>query len=181
MTIGHLMEMIVGRHGAETGQTFKTQPFSKFDIKKEYFEVMYDPHTGRKIQTRIFMGVIVYQKLKHMVSDKMSARGGVGKYDIMSRQPVEGRSRGGGQRSGEMERDAMVAHGATAFLQDRLFFNSDPFEAPVCKRCGILARSEVLPCKWCKEKSDVAMIKMPYSFKLLLSELASMNNISRTK
>lgn len=180
MTVGHLMEMSMGRQGAERGETYDTVPFSAFLPKREYHDVLYDPFTGRKLQARVYMGCIMYQKLKHMVSDKCQSRA-QGRHDILTRQPVEGRSRDGGQRTGEMERDAIVAHGASAYLQDRLYINSDPFQVPLCKRCGVIAQSETLPCRWCKDHSRVEMVKYPYSFKLLIRELMSMNIVVRTK
>ncbi|PHT37337.1 DNA-directed RNA polymerase III subunit RPC2 [Capsicum baccatum] len=100
-------------------------------------DFIYSGITGMPLQAYIFMGPIYYQKLKHMVLDKMHARGS-GPRVMMTRQPTEGRSRNGGLRVGEMERDCLIAYGASKLIYERLMISSDPFEVQVCRKCGLL-------------------------------------------
>lgn len=126
------------------------------------FETMYNGHTGRRLTSMIFLGPTYYQRLKHMVDDKIHSRGR-GPVQILTRQPAEGRSRDGGLRFGEMERDCMIAHGAAHFLKERLFDQSDAYRIHVCERCGLIAianlKKNSFECRGCKNKTDIVQVK----------------------
>jgi DNA-directed RNA polymerase II subunit RPB2 len=133
-----------------------------------FWQVLYNGRTGRKLNAQMFVGPTYYQRLKHMVADKMHSRAR-GPVQILTRQPVEGRSRDGGLRFGEMERDCFIAHGAARFLQERMFDQSDPYSVHVCERCGLMATSS--GCNGCGPDARVLRIKIPYAAKLLFQEL----------
>ena len=138
--------------------------------------------TGEPLEAYIFMGPVYYQKLKHMVLDKMHARAR-GPRVVLTRQPTEGRSRDGGLRLGEMERDCLIAYGASGMILERLMISSDQFEVHVCKKCGLLGyyHNELKTgmCSVCKVGDHVVSLKVPYACKLLFQELQSMNIIPR--
>ena len=125
------------------------------------FETMYNGHTGRRLTAMIFLGPTYYQRLKHMVDDKIHSRGR-GPVQILTRQPAEGRSRDGGLRFGEMERDCMIAHGAAHFLKERLFDQSDAYRIHVCEKCGLIAianlKKNSFECRGCKNKTDIVQV-----------------------
>lgn len=127
------------------------------------FETMYNGHTGRRLSAMIFLGPTYYQRLKHMVDDKIHSRGR-GPVQILTRQPAEGRSRDGGLRFGEMERDCMIAHGAAHFLKERLFDQSDAYRVHVCERCGLIAianlKKNSFECRGCKNKTDIVQVSL---------------------
>jgi len=133
-------------------------------------EVLYNGMTGEPMGS-FFIGPVYYQRLKHLVSDKMHARA-TGPVTTLTRQPLEGRSRDGGLRFGEMERDCMIAHGASKFLQERLFEQSDKYSVTICRKCGNFA-TNTQECKAC-ETDKVASVKLPYVSKLLIQELNAM-------
>ena len=135
--------------------------------------------TGEVLQAYIFFGPIYYQKLKHMVMDKMHARS-KGPRATLTRQPTEGRSRDGGLRVGEMERDCLIGHGASSLLIERLLYSSDVYDVQVCSKCGITGAWHGY-CAYCKERSGVVTVKMPYACKLLFQELMSMNVVPRVQ
>lgn len=111
----------------------------------------------------IFLGPTYYQRLKHMVDDKIHSRGR-GPVQILTRQPAEGRSRDGGLRFGEMERDCMIAHGAAHFLKERLFDQSDAYRVHVCEKCGLIAianlKKNSFECRGCKNKTDIVQVSI---------------------
>ncbi|KAG5220059.1 DNA-dependent RNA polymerase II [Salix suchowensis] len=132
MTIGHLVECLLSKVATLIGNEGDATPFT--DLTKGYqsrgLEVMYHGHTGRKLQAQVYLGPTYYQRLKHMVDDKIHSRAR-GPVQILTRQPVEGRSRDGGLRFGEMERDCMISHGIAGFLKERLFEASDAYRLHV--------------------------------------------------
>ncbi|CAG8780174.1 24893_t:CDS:2, partial [Gigaspora rosea] len=142
------------------------------------FEVMYNGHTGRKLAAQVFLGPTYYQRLKHMVDDKIHSRAR-GPVQILTRQPVEGRSRDGGLRFGEMERDCMISHGVAMFLKERLFDASDAYRIHICDICGLMAianlKKNTFECKACKNTTQISQVQIPYACKLLFQELMAMN------
>jgi DNA-directed RNA polymerase II subunit RPB2 len=195
MTIAHLMETLLGRAGCELGFLGDATPFNaamtvdkiaallqESGVEPHSNEVLYCGYTGKQMPTSIFMGPIFYQRLKHMVNDKIHSRA-KGPLVMLTRQPAEGRAREGGLRFGEMERDCMVAHGASAFLKERMMEASDNFEVHVCKGCGLIAVANkarnVWKCTGCGNKTEFSQIRIPYAYKLFLQELESMNISSR--
>jgi DNA-directed RNA polymerase II subunit RPB2 len=190
MTIGQLKETLLGKVLLELGLFGDGTSFGKLDIKdicKELQnvgyesmgnEVLYDGINGEQITSNIFIGPAFYQRLKHMVNDKQHSRS-IGPMVNLTRQPAEGRSRDGGLRYGEMEKDAMVAHGASKFNKGRLYDASDAFSAQVCKKCGLIAaynnEKHIHICKTCDNKTNFNRVEIPYACKLLFQELISMN------
>lgn len=124
----------------------------------------------------VFSLQVYYQKLKHMVQDKMHARAR-GPRAVLTRQPTEGRSKEGGLRLGEMERDCLIGYGASMMLVERLMISSDAFDVDVCNKCGLMAYSGW--CHSCRSSACVSTISMPYACKLLFQELQSMNIVPR--
>ncbi|KAF9596989.1 hypothetical protein IFM89_014703 [Coptis chinensis] len=144
MTIGKMIELLGGKAGVScgrfhygsafgepSGHADRVEAISETLVKNGFSysgkDFIYSGITGCPLQAYIFMGPIYYQKLKHMVLDKMHARAR-GPRVMLTRQPTEGRSRDGGLRLGEMERDCLIAYGASMLIFERLMISSDPFE-----------------------------------------------------
>ena len=190
MTIGQLKETLLGKVLVNLGLFGDGTSFGEYDIKdisKELLkvgfemngnELLYNGLTGEQIKSDIFIGPVFYQRLKHMVNDKQHSRS-IGPMVNFTHQPAEGRSRDGGLRFGEMERDAMVGHGASRFTKGRMYDCSDKYEVHVCRKCGIIAsyntERSIHFCKTCDNRSDFALVQIPYACKLLFQELATMN------
>eukprot|EP00917_Polyrhabdina_sp_WS-2016_P007527 GHVP01016885.1.p1 GENE.GHVP01016885.1~~GHVP01016885.1.p1 ORF type:complete len:1169 (+),score=208.31 GHVP01016885.1:1983-5489(+) len=184
MTVGKMIELIAGKsalldgnfkYGTAFGGT-PVKDIGEILISKGFHysgkEVLTSGITGELLQTYVFIGPLYYQKLKHMVQDKMHARGR-GPRETLTRQPTEGRAKEGGLRLGEMERDCLVAYGASNLLLERLMLSSDVFEACVCGGCGFLGYNGF--CSFCQTSQDVCTIKLPYACKLMFQELQAMN------
>ena len=190
MTIGQLKETVLGKVLVELGLFGDGTSFGQFDVKDicgELLKLGYEAHgnelmcnglTGEQLECNIFMGPVFYQRLKHMVNDKSHSRS-IGPMVNLTRQPAEGRSRDGGLRFGEMERDCMVSHGAARFTKGRIYDASDKYSVFTCKKCGLIAaynnEIHIHHCKTCDNRVDFAYVEIPYSCKLLFQELNTMN------
>ena len=143
---------------------------------------MYNGLTGEQFECSVFMGPVFYQRLKHMVADKQHSRS-IGPMVNLTRQPAEGRSRDGGLRFGEMERDCMISHGASIFTRERMYYVSDKYSVYVCKKCGIIAsyndKMHIHCCNTCENRVDFAYVELPYACKLLFQELTTMSIVPR--
>jgi len=189
MTVGQFIEALAGKVASVRGDFVDGTPFINerpTDLRKVLHtlgfhnsgrEVLYNGVTGEKLVADIYMGVIYYQKLHHMVADKMHARSR-GQVQMLTRQPTEGRARGGGLRFGEMERDCLIGHGAAVLLKNRLLDESDRCVMHVCENCGYIAyydqRQRRYVCSICGEDAAVSLVVVSYAFKLLLQELMSL-------
>ncbi len=194
MTISHLIEVLAGKVGALSGRfvdgtTFSSE--SESDLRKELRELgfrengtetMYNGITGELYVADIFIGNMYYLKLKHMVANKLHARAS-GRIQLLTRQPIEGRNKGGGLRLGEMEKDCFVAHGASLLLKER--FDSDRTVIYVCEECGMLAVVDEYRnkrfCSRCGSNVTITAVEISYAFKLLLDELKSLCVYPRLK
>tara|TARA_Y100000768_G_C23990469_1_gene692162 strand:+ start:820 stop:4338 length:3519 start_codon:yes stop_codon:yes gene_type:complete len=190
MTIAQLKETLLGKLLIELGLYGDGTSFGELDLKnigkklqENNFEstgneILYNAMTGEQIDTSIFIGPTYYQRLKHMVIDKIHSRA-IGPMVNLTRQPAEGRSRDGGLRFGEMERDCMISHGASLFTKERIYEVSDKYSAYTCNKCGLFApfnkEVNIHFCNICDNKTDFSYVKIPYSCKLLFQELISMN------
>ena len=189
MTVGQLIETIAGKVAALAGRSVDGTPFygeKVEDLQRELLllgypadgtEPMYDGRTGELIMTPVFIGIVYYQRLHHMVTDKIHARAR-GPVQLLTRQPTEGRAREGGLRFGEMERDCIIGHGAPILLRERLLENSDKTVIYVCEECGMIGwydrRRGKLVCPIHGDKGKLYPVTVSYAFKLLLQEMMSM-------
>ena len=195
MTIAQLMETLLGKVGCEVGALGDGTPFGsctvdglasllRDDLGMEPYgnEILYNGFTGRQMETNIFVGPVFYQRLRHCSADKMHSRAS-GPLVMLTRQPAEGRAREGGLRFGEMERDAVAAHGMAEFTKERLMECSDAFRCYSCKDCGGIAIANpvegIWACRGCGNTTNFSSIEIPYAYKLLLQELESMCISSR--
>jgi DNA-directed RNA polymerase subunit B len=190
MTVGQFMESLGGKAAALRGKVVDGSAFlgeklndikgfmEKYGFKYSGKEEMYDGRTGLKFPVEVYIGVVYYQKLHHMVADKIHSRAR-GQVQMLTKQPTEGRARGGGLRFGEMERDCLIAYGASMMLKDRLLEESDKAEVNVCERCGLLSYYDIKQrryiCRVCGDKAKISTVVIAYAFKLLLQEMMSLN------
>lgn len=191
MTIGQLMECIMGKACAHLGTHANATAFNgvtveqisdileKCGMERHGNEIMYNSRTGEQIHTEIFIGPTYYQRLKHMVCDKIHSRSGNGPIVLLTRQAAEGRARDGGLRLGEMEVECNWAHGIMHFLKERFMECADNYRVFVCKKCGFMANvnpeKNVFCCKNCKNINDFSELRIPYAMKLLTQEIQTMS------
>tara|TARA_B100001013_G_scaffold57140_1_gene29976 strand:- start:80 stop:3565 length:3486 start_codon:yes stop_codon:yes gene_type:complete len=190
MTIGHLLESLLGKIGCIKGTLIDATIFNNIKVEdignvlenlgfqKYGNETLYNGQTGEQLETELFFCPTFYQRLKHMVDDKVQSRTPEsGPIMKLTKQPVKGRSRGGGIRFGEMERDCILSHGAMSVINDRLLDSSDGTEISICPKCGLIPQfleNNKFYCKIC-DNYDMAKLTFPYAAKLLFQELMSMN------
>ena len=187
MTVGYLIELLAGKTAAVTGKIIDGTPFSgtpveqleaslkEFGFRYDGKETMYDGVTGKKLDVKIYIGTIYYLKLKYMVSNKIHARAS-GKVALLTRQPTEGRARGGALRLGEMEQQALVAHGASLLLKER--YDSDKTTLYISTQSGYFAIKDRIRNKTYDPitgSTDVEPVEVSYAFKLLVDELLAMH------
>jgi DNA-directed RNA polymerase II subunit RPB2 len=194
MTIAQLMETIMGKVCVMKGTFGDGTPYSHLSMKTlnqqmtelgmhpQGNEIMYNGQTGEMMDAEIFMGPAFYQRLKHMVIDKKHYRSR-GPIVSLTRQPCEGRSRDGGLRVGEMERDCMISHGVSMFTKERLMDVSDPFTTGMCKGCGTIAvvnpKENIYSCGNCGIETEFELKTIPYAVKLWAQELEAMHIVPR--
>ncbi|OIO21956.1 DNA-directed RNA polymerase subunit B [Candidatus Micrarchaeota archaeon CG1_02_47_40] len=193
MTVGHLLEMLGGKSACMSGKFADASAFagdtgndfrkilSEFGMQEYGEETLYDGLTGEKIKAKIYIGVIYYQKLHHLVSNKMHVRSR-GPVQLLTHQPTEGRAREGGLRFGEMERDCLIGYGASMLLRERMLEESDRTIELVCSKCGSIAVHDHIKnrdyCPVC-DSTSLEMVEMSYAFKLLLDEIKSLGIFPR--
>lgn len=196
MTLGQLFEALAGKAASLTGRFIDATPFAKEPIENirlellrrgyaaDGTEIMYDGRTGEMLRTPILIGIVYYQRLHHLVADKIHARAR-GPVQVLTRQPTEGRAREGGLRFGEMERDCLIGHGAAMLLRERMLESSDKYVLYVCELCGHIAwfdkRRRKFVCPIHGEQARVSPVIVPYAFKLLLQEMMSMGIMPRLR
>lgn len=195
-TPGQLLEAALGKGIACGGSLRYATPFSTLsvdDITDQLHragfsrwgnERVYNGRTGEMVRSLIFMGPTFYQRLIHMAEDKVKFRN-TGPVHPLTRQPVADRKRFGGIKFGEMERDCLIAHGASANLHERLFTLSDSSQMHICRKCKNIANVIQRPvpggrkirgpyCRFCESVEDIVKVNVPYGAKLLCQELFSM-------
>lgn len=206
MTIAQLIESVMGKACCLDGTFGDGTPFQVNDriedqpiervgdilqglgMERHGNEILYNGKTGEQIHTEIFIGPTYYQRLKHMVADKVHSRASNGPVILLTRQPADGRARSGGLRLGEMERDCMIAHGSSVFLKERMVDCSDNYRIFVCsgkKGCGMICvanpEKNIFNCRNCRGHLNIAQVRIPYAAKLLLQELETMGVVCRIK
>ena len=192
MTFGHLLETLAGKAGAMKGTKIDGTAFSQLgkDRIEEYGklleahgfdkygeETMYDGVTGKPFKAKLFQGIVYYNRLHHMVSNKIQVRSR-GTVQILTHQPTEGKARIGGLRFGEMERDVLVAYGASLLLKERMLDQSDKTPVLICRDCGSIGYRDfakrINVCPLCNS-SKMVEVEISYAFKLLLDEIRSLH------
>jgi len=190
MTIAQLMESVTSNLCVIKGITGNATFYNPCDTESVSAELennnldgmgrykLYSGITGEYIDESIFMGVVYYQRLQKFVKDAIH-NASHGPTDAITRQPLSGRSVSGGLKIGEMEKDVLMTHGATALLHEKFFSHSDGFNIYICRNCGQYAvvnhKRGIYKCHTCKDNADIAKVPSSYSSKLFTQELMSMN------
>lgn len=185
-TVSHVMEVLAGKVAALSGEFIDANPFdgqseeelraqlAEYGLSKSGTEIMFDPKTGKRMEVEVYVGSLYYLRLSHQVANKIQARG-TGPVQLLTRQPAEGRMRGGGLKLGEMEKDALLSHGAALLLKER--FSSDQTTALICSECGYLGDPYLFnyksKCPICNT-TTFNEVEIAYAFKLLMNELKSL-------
>jgi len=189
MSTGHLLECLTGKSCCNLGSLYDASPFENRNELENIInmfetsnyecygnEILNNGFTGEPLSAKIFIGVQYYQRMKHMVHDKVQSRD-VGPKTILERQPAKGRVRGGGLRLGEMERDSLISHGVSKFLQESYTVRSDNYKCYICKMCGRIGvvnpEKNIYSCKFCNNNYSFDEVRMPYCTKLFLQEMES--------
>ncbi|MFH1452022.1 MAG: DNA-directed RNA polymerase subunit B'' [archaeon] len=191
MTVGYLMDVLAGKVAALSGRIVDASAFSgetmdslennlkKLGFREDGKEIMYNGITGKRMPVKIFIGSMFYLKLKYMVANAMHARAS-GKIALLTRQPIEGRARGGALRLGEMEQEALVGHGASLLLKER--YDSDKVVIHICSKCGSIVIDDQIHnkkvCSLC-HSNQVEPIEVSYAFKLLVEELQGLHLLTK--
>ncbi len=191
MSMGYLIELIAGKTASTSGKIIDGTPFTgervedfekrlkKVGFRSDGKETMYNGVTGKKMDTHIYIGNMYYLKLVRMVKNLLHARAS-GKVALLTRQPIEGRARGGGLRLGEMEQEALAGHGAALLLKER--YSSDKTIVYVCKDCGNMTYEDVIrnktPCNLCGS-NEADPLEISYAFKLLVDELLGLGILTK--
>jgi DNA-directed RNA polymerase II subunit RPB2 len=202
MTIGHLIECITGKVACHLGGIGDATAFNNIKAEQigdalaqqgfEHYgdEILYSRIDGSQMKSKVFFGPTFYQRLKHMVEDKIHSRS-TGPVVMLTRQCSEGRARDGGLRIGEMERDGILCHGISVFLKERLMDMSDNYKIHVCDLCGVIANYNISMdkrtnisyniqlCNYCDNHSAFSEVRIPFSCKLLIQELFAMGIVLR--
>ena len=188
MTGGHQMEILAAKAGACSGMLIDGTAYGEQSVqaledvlrrrgmRPNGTELFIHPHTGKMLRCPVYYGPALYECLKHVASEKMHARS-TGPVKVLIRQPVEGRTKGGGFRFGNMECDTLVSHGASALHYDRIAAHSDPYLSHVCGTCGLIAipgsDSQPAHCRVCRSFDNIHVIRIPYAAQLMTQELVS--------
>lgn len=191
MTVSYLMDILGGKVAALSGKIIDASAFTgetidtlennlkKLGFRENGKEIMYNGISGQRMPVKIFIGNMFYLKLKYMVADRLHARAS-GKIALLTRQPIEGRARGGALRLGEMEQEALVGHGASLLLKER--YDSDKVLIHICSKCGSLVIDDKIHnkkvCRLC-HSNQVEPIEVSYAFKLLIEELQGLHIITK--
>lgn len=191
MTIAQLIETIMGKACATLGTVGNATPFTDLSVndianvlanecnlEPHCNQLMYNNRTGEQMKTSIFVGPTYYQRLKHMVCDKIHSRNSNGPVVLLTRQPAEGRARDGGLRLGEMEVECNWGHGTMHFLKERFMDCSDNYRVFSCKKCGNIANvnpaNSIYTCSLCNNNTRFSELRIPFASKLLFQEIQSM-------
>jgi DNA-directed RNA polymerase subunit B' len=186
MTFSHLLELVAGKTGALRAKSVNATAFNPepedslrsqlldMGFRHDGTETLYNGITGERIEAKIFIGSMYYLKLRHLVANRIQSRAR-GPIQLLTRQPTEGRAKEGGLRLGEMEKDTLVAHGASLLLKER--FDSDKTVIPICTKSGMIAIHDVRTGNRYSPiypDSEIVDVEISYAFKLILDEFKSL-------